>query len=80
MFLSARDPHLHIALHGEEVSLHRKRMCLIHELEVELLDHLSDELVQFDLWRLAYYNETCIGDLPLQDHDPDRIVVQCLRN
>jgi hypothetical protein len=49
MLLSARDSHLHVALHSEEVSLHRERMCLIHEIEFELLDNLSDELVQFDL-------------------------------
>ena len=49
MLLSARDSHLHVALHSEEVSLHRERMCLIHELELELLDHLSDEFMQLNL-------------------------------
>jgi hypothetical protein len=45
MLLTAGDSHLHIALHGEEVSLHRERMCLVHHLKIELLDKLSDKLV-----------------------------------
>ena len=49
MPLSASDSHLHIALHGEEISLHREWMCLVHELEFKLLHYLSDELVQLDL-------------------------------
>lgn len=49
MLLSARDSHLHVALHSEEVSLHREWMCLIHEFEFELLDHLGDEFVQLNL-------------------------------
>lgn len=49
MLLSASNSHLHVTLHGEEISLHREWMCLIHELEFELLNHLSDELVQLDL-------------------------------
>jgi hypothetical protein len=49
MLLPAGDSHLHIALHGEEVSLHREWVCLIHHLEIKLLDNLSDKLVQLNL-------------------------------
>jgi hypothetical protein len=49
MLLTAGDSHLHIALHGEEVSLHRERVCLVHHLKIELLDNLSDKFVQLNL-------------------------------
>jgi hypothetical protein len=43
------NPHPHIALNGEEISLHGEWMCLIYQLKFELLDHLGDELVQLNL-------------------------------
>jgi len=49
MLLSASNSHPHVTLHREEISLHRKWMCLLDEPEFELLHHLSDEFVQLNL-------------------------------
>lgn len=51
--LPVGNPHLHIALHGEEVSLHGEWVCLIYQLKFEFLDHLGDKLVQLNLRMLA---------------------------
>lgn len=55
-------------------------MCPVHKLEVELLDNLSNELVQLDLWKSVHDELMCVNDLPLRDRDLDMIVVQHLRS